>query len=604
MNIYGFPGQGSQFKGMGKGLFGAHPVHTEIADKVLGYSIEELCLRDPDRKLSLTQFTQPALYVVSALTLLQRSSEVEDVPDFYIGHSLGEYNALLAAGAFDFVTGLRLVARRGELMSRVSGGGMAAVIGINSERVRVVLSDNGLDDLDIANLNAPQQTVISGSLKSIEQADKYFQEAGAQFIQLNVSAPFHSRYMAGMAEEFRADLTAALGRGGGYPVIANATARPYGPGELIDNLAAQICAPVRWCESIQDILCRGPLEFVEVGPGRVLRGLVDKIVEHGVNRNIAPEAGGVTPSQKSEAAIVQLPSRRMRPQASHEIKGRLSGKVALVTGGTSGIGAATVSRFVSEGARVVAVGRNATSGMALQHQLGEQMRFIEADVSTESGVAMVINEAAAWGGRLDIVFNNAGGIAPGTVEDFTTEDFDFAINLILGSVVFGIKHAAPIMKRQGWGAIISNSSIAGLRTHAGGYLYSLAKAAVSHATRLAGMELGKYGVSVNCVSPGAVATPMYVGGSRVAAHIPPEKLDAIMLKVSESLAHATPVARAGTTEDIAAAVTFLASEEGHYINCHDLVIDGGLVAAARGNFGADQDFNPLAFSRFSPRRSS
>jgi NAD(P)-dependent dehydrogenase (short-subunit alcohol dehydrogenase family) len=276
---------------------------------------------------------------------------------------------------------------------------------------------------------------------------------------------------------------------------------------------------------------------------------------------------------------------------------RLAGKVALITGGTSGIGAATVKRFVREGARVAIVGRNAQSGEAIANSLGDAACFMKADVSREAEIVRVLNEAAGWGGRLDILFNNAGGLAPGGVDTFTAEDFDYATRLVLGSVLYGIKYASPIMKAQRWGAIVNNSSIGALRTHMGGYLYSIAKAGVSHATRLAGMELGRYNVTVNCVSPGAVATPLFLGGSRVAAHMQPEKAGTVMAKIADSLSHATPVARSGTADDVAAAVCFLASDEGHYINCHDLVIDGGLTAAGRSSFGADDLSDPLAAGR-------
>jgi NAD(P)-dependent dehydrogenase (short-subunit alcohol dehydrogenase family) len=280
-----------------------------------------------------------------------------------------------------------------------------------------------------------------------------------------------------------------------------------------------------------------------------------------------------------------------------DMQGRLAGKVALVTGGTSGIGAATVRRFVQEGARVAIVGRNAGRGAEMVRALGDETCFIKADVTTEAEIARVIAEAARWGTRLDILFNNAGGLAPGGVDTFTAEDFDYATRLVLGSALFGIKHAAPIMKAQQWGAIVNNSSIGGLRTHMGGYLYSVAKAAVSHATRLAGMELGRFGITVNSVSPGAVVTPMFLGGSRVAAHMQPEKTSAILAKLTQSLAHATPVARAGAVEDVAAAVAFLVSDEGHYVNCHDLVIDGGLTAAGRSSFDPDDPSDPLAAGR-------
>ncbi len=188
---------------------------------------------------------------------------------------------------------------------------------------------------------------------------------------------------------------------------------------------------------------------------------------------------------------------------------------------------------------------------------------------------------------MDVLFNNAGGGTKGGPDTFTADDLDHALKLLLGSVLFGIKYAAPIMKAQGWGAIINNSSVAALRTHMGGYLYSIAKAGVTQATKLAGMELGRFGISVNCISPGGIATPIFFGGSERAAQMDPSKRDATMAKLTENLAKATPLQRSGLPRDIAAAALYLASDEGHFVNCHDLVVDAGMTAGGRTNFELD-----------------
>ena len=272
---------------------------------------------------------------------------------------------------------------------------------------------------------------------------------------------------------------------------------------------------------------------------------------------------------------------------------RLKNKVALITGGTSGIGAITAERFHGEGAIVAVMGRDRKAGDATIARLGDRACFIQGDVSRPDDVAEAITRTRSWGGRLDVLFNNAGGLTTGGVETFTEADFDHAIRSILGSVLYGIKFVAPIMKEQKSGSIINNSSVAALRTHLGGYLYSVAKAAVSHATRLAGMELGAHGVTVNSISPGAVATPIFFGGSRVAAHMKPDKVRALTSKLIDHLAAATPASRAGVPEDVAAAAVFLASDEARYVNCHDLVVDGGLSAAGRNIFDPSERFDPL-----------
>lgn len=259
--------------------------------------------------------------------------------------------------------------------------------------------------------------------------------------------------------------------------------------------------------------------------------------------------------------------------------GRLEGKVAVITGGTSGIGEATVRRFVDEGARVVLSGRSVDAGERIAGELGEAAQFVEADVTSEAGVRLPITVAVDRFGRLDCLFNNAGGSTPGGIEDVTPEQFHHAMDLLLGSVLFGIKHAAPIMKEQRSGRIISNSSINGIRA-SGDLLYGTAKAAVTHLTRIAGLQLAPYGITVNAVSPGAVATPIFYGGSGVARGRTPEHNAATMRKLEGNLAMSTPLGRAGMPEDIANAVLYLASDEGAYVNAHDLVLDGGMVARA------------------------
>ena len=260
--------------------------------------------------------------------------------------------------------------------------------------------------------------------------------------------------------------------------------------------------------------------------------------------------------------------------------GRLDGKVALITGGTSGIGEATVELFAAEGAKVLIVGRNAERGTELAERLGPSTKFFRADVMHEEEIAASVAAAQGTFGRLDILFNNAGGTTEGGVTDFTQANLAYAVDLLLGSVLYGVKHAAPIMKAQGWGAIINNSSVAALRTQLGGYLYSIAKAAVTHATKLAGMELGPQGITVNCVSPGIIATPIFFGGSRRVATMEAAHVQASMAKLERKLDKVPPTVKTGRPGDVAPAVVFLASDEGHFVNCHDFVVDGGMVASS------------------------
>ena len=274
-----FPGQGSQSVGMGGDLFVRYADWTAEADQVLGYSIRELCLDDPRGELGLTQFTQPALFVVNALMWRARADEGRPAPAFVAGHSLGEYNALLAAGVFDFVTGLTLVRERGALMGRVSGGGMAAVIGLAPDRIAAILeaSEAGRR-LDVANFNAFDQTVIAGPVADIEAVKADFEAAGVRaFTPLKVSAPFHSRYMHAAMEEFGRQLDGVTFAAPAIPVIANVTAEPYPADDVRGTLAKQIGSSVRWLDSMVGLLDQGVTTFEEVGPGNVLTKLITRI---------------------------------------------------------------------------------------------------------------------------------------------------------------------------------------------------------------------------------------------------------------------------------------------------------------------------------------
>jgi trans-AT polyketide synthase/acyltransferase/oxidoreductase domain-containing protein len=262
---------------MGEGLFERFPRETEMAEQQLGYSVSKLCLEDKEQRLGQTQYTQPALYVVNALSFLARQEETGARPDFVAGHSLGEYSALYAAGVFDFLTGLRLVQARGRIMAEAREGGMTALVGISAERVREILHNFAFDEIDIANLNSPQQTVISGPAAEVAQVGTLFKEAGATVMPLKVSGAFHSRLMQGAADEFARVLAGATFQPPAIPVIANCTGRPYEPAAVRETLARQITSAVRWTDTIRYLLQQGAVEFQEVGPGNVLTRLVAQI---------------------------------------------------------------------------------------------------------------------------------------------------------------------------------------------------------------------------------------------------------------------------------------------------------------------------------------
>ena len=255
--------------------------------------------------------------------------------------------------------------------------------------------------------------------------------------------------------------------------------------------------------------------------------------------------------------------------------GQLEGKVAVITGGTSGIGAATAELFVEHGASVVITGRSVEKGQALADRLGANVVYQVADVMKDEDIKAGIDLAVERFGKLDVLFNNAGGPTAGNVGDITRENINYGVDLLLSSVILGIRYAIEPMKANGGGSIINNSSIAGLRYRQGNVLYSALKAAVTHYTKLAGVELGPLGIRVNAISPGAIATPIFWGGSARANTLTDEDNERKMQKLQRNLAKATPIARSGLADDIAHAALFLSSDAGSYVNSHDFVVDGG-----------------------------
>jgi NAD(P)-dependent dehydrogenase (short-subunit alcohol dehydrogenase family) len=253
---------------------------------------------------------------------------------------------------------------------------------------------------------------------------------------------------------------------------------------------------------------------------------------------------------------------------------RLKGKVALITGGASGIGEATVRLFVEEGAAVMVADIQDERGGRLAGELGDRAAYVHTDVSRETEVQAAVAETCRRFGQLDCMFNNAGytGVG-GKIEDVSAEGFDQTVGVLLRGVFLGMKHAAPVMKKQGAGSIISTASVAGLRTGLGPHIYSAAKAAVIHLTHSVAMELGEHGVRVNCICPGGIATPIFGKSMGLSA----EKSDEILPLLKGVLEKAQPIKRPGMPEDIAHAALWLASDESSFVNGHALVVDGGMI---------------------------
>jgi len=255
--------------------------------------------------------------------------------------------------------------------------------------------------------------------------------------------------------------------------------------------------------------------------------------------------------------------------------GRLDGKVAVITGGASGIGEGTVRLFVEEGARVVIADVQDARGETLADTLGGRAVYQHTDVTQEAEVKVAVQRALDDHGRLDCIFNNAGRLgAVGPIAETPVEEYDATMNLLLRGVFLGMKHAAPVMAGQGSGSIISTASVAGIKGGDGPHIYSAAKAAVINLTRSVALELGESGVRVNCICPGGIATPIFKGlfqGQDVD--------DATVVEtIKPFLAQFQPIKRSGVPDDIARAALFLASDDSTFVSGHALVVDGGHTA--------------------------
>jgi [acyl-carrier-protein] S-malonyltransferase len=281
-----FPGQGSQSVGMGSALAANFPVaHQtfEEANDALGFDLAALCFEGPDEKLRLTEFTQPAIFTVS-VAALRVLNEKGMQADYLAGHSLGEYSANVAAGAIGFADAVRTVRKRGQLMQQAvpaGEGAMAAILGMQADAVAAVCRDATQPGsaVEPANMNSPEQVVISGATAAVERAMALAKERGAKrAVALPVSAPFHCSLMQPAQDALKPVLEAIPFSAAKVPVVVNVDARLVtGQADLRDALVRQVTGAVRWTESMQLLIAEGTTRFVEVGPGKVLGGLLRQV---------------------------------------------------------------------------------------------------------------------------------------------------------------------------------------------------------------------------------------------------------------------------------------------------------------------------------------
>jgi [acyl-carrier-protein] S-malonyltransferase len=285
MKAFVFPGQGAQFSGMGKDLYEQHDIVKRLfeeANTILGFDITGIMFEGSDEDLRRTDITQPAVFIHSVAVARAMGDEFK--PDMVAGHSLGEFSALVAAGALSFKSGLELVAKRANAMQKACEmvpGTMAAIINLDDEKIETIcksLCDKGLTVVP-ANYNSKRQIVISGEVSAIEQACAKMKEAGARrALVLPVGGAFHSPLMEPARIELAEAIEKAVFSKPTCPVYQNADAKPHtDPDEIKANLLAQLTAPVRWTDSVRNMIADGMTEFTECGPGKVLTGLISKI---------------------------------------------------------------------------------------------------------------------------------------------------------------------------------------------------------------------------------------------------------------------------------------------------------------------------------------
>ena len=281
-----FPGQGAQHPGMGKDLADRFPAARQIfeeADEALGFSLSELCFNGPAEQLQLTENTQPAILTVSIAALRAAQSEGFPRAEFVAGHSLGEYSALVAAGALNLGDALRTVRARGRYMQEavpVGAGAMAAILGADLETVNAGCEQASEGEVcSAANINSPSQVVIAGAAGAIDRAIVILKERGAKrAMKLNVSAPFHCAMMKPAQDRLAADLETIQFSDSEIPLVTNVDARAVRSADLLrDSLVRQVSQPVRWLESVEFLISQGVKTFIEIGPGKVLSGLVRQI---------------------------------------------------------------------------------------------------------------------------------------------------------------------------------------------------------------------------------------------------------------------------------------------------------------------------------------
>lgn len=284
MHCLVFPGQGVQRKGMGEELFERYPEQTAAASELLGYRVADLCRDDPGERLADTRYAQPAIFLVNALSWLDREHGGQRY-GYFAGHSLGEFNALVAAGVIGLMDGLALVRCRAELMAGVSRGAMAAVVGLDSVRVEATLHSAGLNLVHVANHNSDKQVTVAGDRRQLALAVKALRAPGVRVLPVPVSGPFHTPLMAPAGRAFAAVLREYEFRAGHTPVMSSVSGTQFDPDQAVELLSRQIYRPVEWVRTVQALRAAGVGHVDEVN-GTTLTAFIARIAPQSAEERI------------------------------------------------------------------------------------------------------------------------------------------------------------------------------------------------------------------------------------------------------------------------------------------------------------------------------
>lgn len=536
-----FPGQGSQSIGMGKDLYEEYEEIREIYKKIqeiTGIDVAKLTFEGTEEDLNQTKNAQIAILTMS-LGILKILEKYGIKADVAAGLSLGEYSALIYSGILSFEDGVRLVKKRGELMQNLVPEGewkMAAILGMNEVQVDEVCSKVKKGFAVPANYNCPRQIVVSGDKEGIEEVEIIAKEFGAKrVLPLKTSGPFHTCKLIDASNALREELKKVEIHKSKIEVIKNIDGTPYKDKDNVrEILAKHIINPVRFSDSLEEMLKMGVDTFIEVGPGKTLSGFLKKM------------------KTNKEVTILNL----------EDIKAQ----TCLITGATRGIGRQIALKFAKAGYNVAINYRTENNDLANTKKeleaLGAKYIAVQGDVSNFEDCERFVKEVIEKFGKIDVLVNNAGITKDTLLARMKKEDFEQVIDANLIGTFNVTKNVINYMMKARYGRIINISSVVGVVGNAGQTNYSASKAGIIGFTKSLAKEVASRNILVNAVAPGFIETNM---------------TDVLKDEIKEEIAKNIPLKRMGTAEDVANAVEFLASPNSSYITGQVLNVDGGMV---------------------------